>query len=435
MTQTIDTLAESFIEGVNRSRIHSWPRMSVGLGVTVFLILAIGSSPVYCAEVRLVNPQINSKPVDRCLKEGRNRCSNTAQERVADETCRNRGHIRAVNDTVTHRGGFARAVSMFDSSRNRFVAGTGVDTIHRVLCTTADPVVRLLSPRNNTTILLEDQIMKRSKSTGVESVVEELILTWTLPRNLTTTALVGCLQPQRQFRNNRYECAGTSWSDNARSRRHDISYSDLRTHMGRTVYWSVRACQVSPRGNLQAGGQRLFCSNWATPRAVRIAAAKRPPTAATPTVTFMNDILPVMRSERCVRCHEANPGRSLPSWHTAASNRWPPLVNCTVCHSLQATGVSGWRGPTDAQQTQINFRNRTARQLCEMAKTGTGSHPTWQHHLRADPLVVWAVDNPRVPNVNNSPPSGRSVNSAFPGFVADWRALIGGWNTAGAACP
>ncbi len=274
MTYAINSLAVTFSVGVSPFQIISCQRMRIGLGIMVLLTWAIGLGAAYSAEIRLIDfeqnrLEVNGKPVDRCIKEDSTRdgtrCGATARERVADELCRNRGHIGAVNGTVSYQGGIPRSVSMFDSSERRFVAGTGYETISAVLCTTADPLVRLSSPANNAAILLD------------KTITPELNLTWTVQNALAIDSIVGCLQRQRQFNNNSITCAGTTWSDNGRSRRRSISNEDLRAYAGQTVYWSVRTCARSPNGNLSAGGQRVFCSNWALRQALNIAAAMPQP--------------------------------------------------------------------------------------------------------------------------------------------------------------
>jgi hypothetical protein len=399
------------------------PHKLVALALSTLAL--IDATAAFASDVAVSNPLVSGRPVDRCIREGASRCETAARERVADEACRSQGFTEARNGTATYRGGFPRAVSIFDARRAVFVEGLGADTIATVTCVVPDPVISLVSPADRAQVAVAATTGRTVSNSRMSEAVR---LSWTARNMLTTHSIVGCLQRTSNFVNTRFACDNpvVAWSGDFRLTYRGILHSQLSSEIGRTLYWSVRACEASASGNLVSGAQRLNCTNWITPRSLQIVSPTPPP----PAITFNTHLLPVFQSERCMRCHEAYLNRPQPAWHTNGSTSWPPAGSCVGCHSATRAGVAGWQGPAN---NAIEFRNRSPQQLCQMAKTGTTSHPQWQQHLKEDPLILWAIATARVP-APGSGTASQTLQRAFNGSTQQWINLINQWSDAGAPC-
>jgi hypothetical protein len=76
----------------------------------------------------------------------------------------------------------------------------------------------------------------------------------------------------------------------------------------------------------------------------------------------------------------------------------------------------------------MDLRNKSDPQLCDMARNPGSKASTPLEHLTQDKLILWAVENPRVP------PDGRTLENAPPRSVVSWRAAVQRWDSAGRPC-
>lgn len=151
------------------------------------------------------------------------------------------------------------------------------------------------------------------------------------------------------------------------------------------------------------------------------------------------DVARVLQSPRCRNCHPAgdrplqtDAGR--PHRMNISRRSVDAGLACATCHqdrNAEAVGVAG--GPPGAPHwglppagTPMVFEDRSARALCEQLRdpvhTGGRDLPALLHHVREDPLVLWAW----------SPGGDRTVPPlSHEAFVAAFST----WVASGGACP
>ena len=123
-------------------------------------------------------------------------------------------------------------------------------------------------------------------------------------------------------------------------------------------------------------------------------------------------LLPTFRHPRCATCHGQKESSGLrPAGHPGTS-----VNNCAACH----TTVQGWQMPPDT----MRFDNTSNAQLCEMAR----NHPNPFNHLRDDQLVLWAVGNAAVPELDQmTPQTTKQLPKAPPFDIQTWRNGVTAW--------
>jgi hypothetical protein len=126
--------------------------------------------------------------------------------------------------------------------------------------------------------------------------------------------------------------------------------------------------------------------------------------ADSPSVAAFREVAKVLNHPRCMNCH------TTVNWPTQGDDRQrhtfnvmrgadgggPPGVRCTTCHQdknqdqMNIPGAKNWHMAPVSQ----GWTNLTPAQLCKAlldpAKNGGLTGAKVIHHLKADPLVLWA---------------------------------------------
>lgn len=247
------------------------------MGVVRVMFIAIAGITILsdpqsaqAVEVLLSDPTLSGLPFDRCLRDGRGRCSAASREYVADQVCLAQGFQRAASRSVAYHAGKEQPAWIFDDKTRRFIAGTGTNTITNVRCLTPEPAITLTSPANGMHVDAAPDSHSHAHPLLSDDIAASLA--WTTRNLATAHSVVGCLQRNHQFNNDQYECDTevASWSGNHRMIVYPLEYSQIAPESGRSLFWSVRACEPSATGSLTANGARYSCTNWATPRRLNI---------------------------------------------------------------------------------------------------------------------------------------------------------------------
>lgn len=165
-----------------------------------------------------------------------------------------------------------------------------------------------------------------------------------------------------------------------------------------TFSWSVRGC-----ANFPEKGRR--CSLTTLNRLFTVTAGPAPSGA-----TFTELLLPTYQHPRCTNCHGVNASPSTKPNHHVGST-------CSTCHSLG--GASNWHAPP----ATMDFRNKTAAQMCQMTKTLSINIA---NHLTNDSLILWAVNSGAVP--------GSALPKAPPSSTSAWHERVEAWLAGGQNC-
>lgn len=163
----------------------------------------------------------------------------------------------------------------------------------------------------------------------------------------------------------------------------------------------------------------------------KMAAAKAKAKAGAATKTAMLKMITIVKNpeQGCIGCHAlpaslngnrstarelAQVARVLPN-HPDEPTRGREN-GCHTCH----TGLN-WHAPA----TNMDFNNKTDKQLCMMLSTPTASHPTISRHLKGDSLINWAISGSSRPEYGLK--TGRTENRSRHNKRSQWHTLVDLW--------
>lgn len=232
-------------------------------------------------EVLINYPRISGYPVDRCVKEalaGINRCSVTQTRNVARAYCKKSGFLAASAEDLETHFVPGQTHMIYDLRTDRFEAGLGSDSLTRVRCIREDATVTLAAPENGTSFSSVPPPTSRVGNVSSRFGQFATTLQWRTSRAKSTQFLQGCVQRSHEFNNRQYNCNGmvASWTGTTGMVQYPLPYTSVRNEAGRTLFWSVRVCEVAPANiatsTVNINGRRHYCTDWETPRTLTVAA-------------------------------------------------------------------------------------------------------------------------------------------------------------------
>jgi Cu/Ag efflux protein CusF len=150
-----------------------------------------------------------------------------------------------------------------------------------------------------------------------------------------------------------------------------------------------------------------------------------------PTIrVFQKNLYPAFRHPRCTNCHDMGSGEAIIARHLAGSVGVETFVQpqnnfpCSNCH--KPPEASDWRSPFFSQG--IQWSTMGARQICLTVKDKLPTAQQTSDHFHLDPRVRWALSS-------GVTPYGKHLETAPPGDMDKFLAIVDDWIAAGRPCP